>query len=235
MIGPGPERQPVPQAPREVVTRMSIDGLEKSEDDPDVDRDDVKVRSDEAVEEGTADGAHTEDEDFEGVSVFGGESEGCRVLVVHLVDVLVERTVVECSVSEVMPGVFEDEEEGDLGDDDGPGWEGDGMRSQAKVFSHRMESPDLNEQYDQQYGQYQHHAVTHVCRSFHRDRTSATRTHLGQLDGEMTQEHGLGALPHLGVRRHLGRLKLVLPEHGHLVDDDPGNASSKVDDLVKEA
>jgi hypothetical protein len=50
----------------------------------------------------------------------------------------------------------------------------------------------------------------------------------------MTQKHGLGALPHLGVRRHLGRLELVLPEHGHLVDDDPGNASSKVDDLTKE-
>jgi type I site-specific restriction endonuclease len=34
-----------------------------------------------------------------------------------------------------------------------------------------VESPDLNERYDQQHRQYQHHVVTHVCRSFHRDRS----------------------------------------------------------------
>ena len=55
--------------------------------------------------------------------------------------------------------------------------------------------------------------------------------HLRQFDGEMTEQDSLGTLPHLSVGGDLGRLKLVLAEHGHLVDDDPWNTSAKVDDL----
>lgn len=56
-------------------------------------------------------------------------------------------------------------------------------------------------------------------------------THLRQFDGEMTEQDSLGTLPHLSVGGDFGRLKLVLAEHGHLVDDDPWNTSAKVDDL----
>ena len=143
VVGAGPEGYPVPQAPREIVSGVSVDGLEQPENDPDVDGDDVEVGSEETVEERSTDGTGTEDEDLEGVSVFSSQTERCAVLVVHLVDVLVEGTVVECSVGKVVPGVLEDEEEGDLGDDGGPGWEGNGMGSETKVFSHRVEAPDL--------------------------------------------------------------------------------------------
>jgi hypothetical protein len=143
VVGAGPEGYPVPQAPREVVSRVSIDGLEQPENDPDVDGDDVEVGSEEAVEERSADSTGTKDENLERVGVFSSETERSAVLVVHLVDVLVEGTVVECSVSKVMPGILEDKEEGDLGDDGSPGWEGNGVGSETKVFGHRVEAPDL--------------------------------------------------------------------------------------------
>lgn len=59
-----------------------------------------------------------------------------------------------------------------------------------------------------------------------------TYAHLRQFDGKVTEQDSLGALPHLSVGGDLGRLELVLAEHGHLVDDDPGNTSTEVDDLL---
>lgn len=49
------------------------------------------------------------------MSVLRCEAEGGGELVVELVNVLVEETVVEQSVSAVVPCVFQDEEECDLG------------------------------------------------------------------------------------------------------------------------
>lgn len=71
MIRPAPKRDDALQAPGEIVARVSVNGLEETEHDPDVDGDDVEV-GEEAEEEGTADGACAEDEDFEGVGVLGG-------------------------------------------------------------------------------------------------------------------------------------------------------------------
>lgn len=120
VIRAGPERYPVPQAPREIVSGMSVDGLEQPENDPDVDGDDVEVGSEETVEERSTDGTGSEDKNLERMGVFSSETERCTVLVVHLVDVLVERTVVERSMGKVVPSILEDEEEGDLGEDGGP-------------------------------------------------------------------------------------------------------------------
>jgi hypothetical protein len=49
MIGPSPERQPVPKGPREIVPRMRIYSLEQPERDPYVDSEDVEVLSEETV------------------------------------------------------------------------------------------------------------------------------------------------------------------------------------------
>ncbi len=84
--------------PGEIVAAVSIDGLEKAEGDPDVHRKDVEVSPEHGVEDGTENGAGAEDEDFGGVRIFGGETEGSGVLVVDLVDMFIERAPVECLV-----------------------------------------------------------------------------------------------------------------------------------------
>jgi hypothetical protein len=67
---------------------MSLDGLEQSEDDPDVDGDDVQAGLGEdglrshGHEERTSDSSGTKDKDFERVGVFRGETERSRELVV---------------------------------------------------------------------------------------------------------------------------------------------------------
>lgn len=80
---------------RHTITRVGVDGLEKPQSYPYIDGDNVEVGGEIAVEEGSTDGASTEDEDFGGVSVLGGETEGSAVLVMHLVDVSVERSIVQ--------------------------------------------------------------------------------------------------------------------------------------------
>lgn len=70
MISTSPERQEMMQAPWEFITRMRIDSLEKSEQDPDVHRKDVEVASECAPENWRANGAETENHDFDGRSVF---------------------------------------------------------------------------------------------------------------------------------------------------------------------
>ena len=74
---------------------MRIDGLEQAERDPDVHGKDVQVAGEEAVEEGSTDGTHSQNEDFERVSVLCRETEGRRVFMVDFVNVLVQRAVVQ--------------------------------------------------------------------------------------------------------------------------------------------
>jgi hypothetical protein len=95
MLGTRPEGDDVVQRPGEVVARVRVDGLEKAEDDPEVDGDDVEVLGEVAVDEGAENGACAEDENLSGMGVFSGKTEGRRVLVMDLVDVSVQRAVVE--------------------------------------------------------------------------------------------------------------------------------------------
>lgn len=55
MISACPEWDDVLQRPGEVITTVSIDGLEEAEGDPDVHCEDVEVSGDGAVEDGTDD------------------------------------------------------------------------------------------------------------------------------------------------------------------------------------
>lgn len=80
------------------ITRVRVDSLEKTEDDPDVDGKDVQVVTEHAVEDGTKDRASTEDKDFSWVSVFCSQTERSGVLVMNLVDVFVEWSPVQCLV-----------------------------------------------------------------------------------------------------------------------------------------
>ena len=122
---------------------MRIDGLEQAERDPDVHGEDVQVAGEEAVEEGSADGTHSQNEDFERVSVLCRETEGCRILVVNFVDVLVQRAVVQRLVGEVVPCVLEDEEESNLAEHGLQVGERNLVGCEPEVFSDRVEEPNL--------------------------------------------------------------------------------------------
>lgn len=122
---------------------MRVDGLEETEDDPNVDGDDVQVAAEGAVEDGACNRAGTENHDLSGVRVLGGETEGRGVLVVDLVDVLVQRAPVESAVGEEVEHILEDEEDGDLHSLLLPRREGHLPGRHAEVLSHRVEEPDL--------------------------------------------------------------------------------------------
>lgn len=140
MFGAGPEREEVVQAPGEFVAAVGVDGLEQPADDPDVHGQDVEVPSHGAQQDRRSDGAEAQDHDFDGGRILCGEAEGSRVLMVDLVDAFVQGTPVEGSVTPIVPGVFEDEEDGDLvcdGEELGEGHAG----LHAEVLCHWMEQP----------------------------------------------------------------------------------------------
>jgi len=68
---------------------VSIDSLEQSQHDPNIDSDDVQVRGEEAVGERAKNRASAKDEYFSRVSVFSRQAKRCGVFVVNLVNVLV--------------------------------------------------------------------------------------------------------------------------------------------------
>ena len=140
MLCAGPERQDVVQAPRELITAVRVDGLEQTEHNPDIHGQDVQVPSDGAPEDGAEDGAHPQNHDFDGGSVFGRKTEGRRILVVDLVDVLVERAPVHGAVGPVVPGVLDHEEDGDLVGHFEEGREGD-AGVHAEVGCHGVKEP----------------------------------------------------------------------------------------------
>lgn len=132
VVGTGPEGEEVSKRPREVVARMSVDCLPKTKSDPNVDGEDVKVIPEYSVQEWSRDRSLREDQNFKRMGIFGGlydikrrtqemkkmrvthDTNRSRELVVELVNVLVQRTIVQSPVSPVMESVFKDEEKGDL-------------------------------------------------------------------------------------------------------------------------
>lgn len=197
MVCSCPEREEVAQRPGEVVARVCVDGLEETERDPDVDGEDVEVVAEEAVEEWSGDGSLGEDHDLKRVCVLGGESYGGRELVVELVDVLVEGSPVEATVSPVVEHVLKDKEESNLTGHDVDWREWHLVGGHAKVGADGVEQPDE-----------------------------------GGFTCKVGEEDDLCALPDLGVRDCLSGLELPFTEVGHGVDDQPGDGTAKVDDLV---
>lgn len=89
MVCSSPEWQEMVQAPWELVAAVRVDGLEQSEYDPDVHSEDVQVFRDGAPEDGNADSTKGEDHRFDRGSIFSGEAERGRILVVEFVNLLV--------------------------------------------------------------------------------------------------------------------------------------------------
>lgn len=144
MLSTRPERQEVVQRPRELVAGVRIDSLEETADDPEVHSQDVQIASDGTPYDRAEDRAGAEDHDFDGRGVLGGQTEGGGVVVVNLVDGAVERTPVHGAVGPVVPGVLDDEEDGDLHGDFPERGEGD-AGAHAEEDGHGVEDPDLRE------------------------------------------------------------------------------------------
>lgn len=142
VLGTGPDREEVTQRPGEIVTAVGVDGLEESKDDPDIHGEEVELASNEQEKNGSADNADTEESSLDGRGVLGSKTERSRVGVMHLVDSLVERAVVKTAVEPVVPGILQDEADGDLKSHLPDGRE-DGAVVHAEVGSNGMEEPDL--------------------------------------------------------------------------------------------
>lgn len=95
VISTGPEGEDMLERPREVVSAVSIDGLEETKDDPDVHGEYVEVTSAKDVENRASDRPSTENEDFGWMGVLSSKAEGSRIFVVNFMDVLVHGTPME--------------------------------------------------------------------------------------------------------------------------------------------
>lgn len=142
MFGARPDGQDVTQAPGKVVAAVGIDGLEKTKDDPGVHGNQMQVSRDAEKHNGRAHSAHAKEHGLDGRSVLSGQSEGRRVSVVHLVDCLVQRAVVQASMEPVVPGIFHHKEDGDLNGHLEEGGERHSI-GHAEVGGERVEQPDL--------------------------------------------------------------------------------------------
>lgn len=135
-----PEWQEVVQAPWELVTAVSINSLEQAQDNPDVHGQDVKLAGESTPHNGAANGSESEKHDLNWRSVFCGQAEGSRVLMVDLVDAFIERTPVKSAVREVVPCVFHNEEDCELVCHSPEGRERS-RGSETEVLSHGVEEP----------------------------------------------------------------------------------------------
>ena len=142
MLGSSPEWKEVVKGPWELVSGVSIDGLEETENDPDVHGDDVEVSSEGDPDDWDTDGSKTKSHHFNGRGEFSGNSEWGGVLVVELVDATVEWAPVESTVEPIMPGILTNEENGDLVCDGLPCREWS-RGTDSEVLSQWVEHPDL--------------------------------------------------------------------------------------------
>ena len=95
VISTGPEGEDVLERPRKIVSAVSVDGLEETENDPDVHGEDVEVSGVKNVKHWTGDRSSAENEDLSRMGEFSGKTERSRVFVVNFVDVFVHGTPVE--------------------------------------------------------------------------------------------------------------------------------------------
>ena len=122
---------------------MSVNSLEQTECDPDVDGKDMEVAGEIAPQNRTSNGARAKNHDLSRVGVLGSEPERCGVLMVDFMDMLVEERHMESLVGEVVEHVLEDEKGRNLGNHGLPRGEGDLPGVHAEGLSHGVEEEDL--------------------------------------------------------------------------------------------
>lgn len=76
-IGTSPEGQELAQAPREIVTTVSVNGLEETENNPQIHGEKVQVTRDGCPHYWSSDNTKPQKHYFNWRGVFGGETKGC--------------------------------------------------------------------------------------------------------------------------------------------------------------
>jgi hypothetical protein len=113
--------------------------------------------------------------------------------------------------------ILEEKEEENLRSHGGERGEGNMVCFHAQTFSSGVKQPYLNEKL-----------------SIRQIRIIIIPAYQGQFNREMGVQNELGTLPLLLGRRDLIRLELPFAKIRHGINNNPGNASTKVDDLRKQ-
>lgn len=144
MFSPRPERQEMVQGPRKLIAAVRINSLGQPAHNPEIHGQDVKVLREAGPENRNHDCTGTENHRFDRRRVFSGETKGCGVLVVDLVDILVERTPVHRAVHPIMPSILQHKKDSNLNRHRRPGRERH-AGVHAAGLGHWVEEPDLGE------------------------------------------------------------------------------------------
>lgn len=114
VVSTSPDRKEVVKTDRELVAGVRVDGLDKTQRDPHHDRQKVHVCAEIRQQKRRANRASASERDLERVGVLGGHAERRGILVVLLVETLVHELRVQNAVTEVVPGVLDEEQNGEL-------------------------------------------------------------------------------------------------------------------------
>ena len=144
MVGAGPERQEMVQAPWELVAAVRIDGLEQTAHDPDVHGQDVQLAGTQNPQDRDTDCSGTEEHDFDWGSIFSSQTKRRRVRVVDLMDVLVQWTPMQCAMEPIMPSILQYEKDADMEEHSRPMGERNASFHSAE-FGRGVEEPDLGQ------------------------------------------------------------------------------------------
>ena len=120
---------------------MGIDRLEQPQDDPNGQCEQMQITGQVRVDNREANCAGTETDNFSWVGIFCGETKWSCISMMLLVDVLVERAVMEEPVCPVVPHIFKDKEDCPLFQHCRQWWEGD-RDTNAKRLAEGVERPD---------------------------------------------------------------------------------------------
>lgn len=166
VVGTSPDREEMAQAPREVVAAVGVDSLPQTKDDPEVHGDEVKLTGDSKDDNGRSDNAHTEKHSLDRRSVLGCKAERSGIGMVQLVDVLVERSVVQAAMEPVVPGILENEADGDL-HSHLPQRRKRNAVVEAEVGGHGVEEPNLRKLSSEVADEDEERAVPLLLESWH--------------------------------------------------------------------
>lgn len=123
MFSTSPERHPVVKGPREIITRMSINSLEKTKDNPHKHSSQMKIplgaelknkRRDSMVDKRTTHGTEAQDHSLDRMSVFSSDTKGSSVFVMNLVHLFVEWWPMHEAMHVIMIKVLENEKDSNL-------------------------------------------------------------------------------------------------------------------------
>lgn len=146
------------QTPWELIAGVCVNSLEQTHGDPDIDGENVEVVEHRTPEKRRTDCSDTQEENLDWRCVLGGEAEGGSIRVVDLVHISIDRAPVECAMRPVVPGIFHNEEDGDLEGHLCPCGEGYAC-VHTKVFTHGVKEPDLGK-LDGEVGEKDHLSAT---------------------------------------------------------------------------